>query len=165
MKRFLIIVLLVFFVFSACGTVAPSSDDIAKKQTEKAMKEATSQIGMPAIKNFQEKKLVKMLYEIRDKENIVCYAYTKSDYTGKLIYLGKCIGYGVPYSAQFSNPEKEVFSSFQGGFGSLPQPEPNGLFVPDGLSATWLMMIDPNTGKARPVYVEPEIVVSPFKLH
>lgn len=46
----------------------------------------------------------------------------------------------------------------------MPQSEPNGLFMPDSLSATWLMMIDPDTGEPRPVYVEPLIIVSPFKL-
>lgn len=40
----------------------------------------------------------------------------------------------------------------------------NGLFMPQGLSATWLMMIDPQTNEPRPVYVEPEIIVSPFPL-
>jgi len=35
--------------------------------------------------------------------------------------------------------------------------------MPDGLSATWLMMIDKD-GKSRPVYIEPEIIVSPFPL-
>jgi hypothetical protein len=32
------------------------------------------------------------------------------------------------------------------------------------LSATWLMMLD-DKGEARPVYVEPAIIVSPFKLN
>ena len=33
------------------------------------------------------------------------------------------------------------------------------------VSATWFMMVDPKTNKPRPVYIEPEIVVSPFPLH
>ena len=37
--------------------------------------------------------------------------------------------------------------------------------MPEGLSATWLMMINPATGEAQPVYIESEIVVSPFPLH
>ena len=45
------------------------------------------------------------------------------------------------------------------------KPEPNGLFMPEGLSATWLLMIDPKTNEPRPVYVEPQIIVSPFPLH
>lgn len=32
-------------------------------------------------------------------------------------------------------------------------------------SATWLPMLDPETDKPRSVYLEPEIVVSPFPLH
>ena len=78
-------------------------------------------------------------------------------------YLGECIGYGIPYSTQFSNPEKRDWSNNY-GYHSMPQAEPNGLFKPEGLSATWLIMVDPETGDPRPVYVEPEIIVSPFKL-
>ena len=32
-------------------------------------------------------------------------------------------------------------------YGTMPQAEPNGLFSPVGLSATWLMMIDPETNE------------------
>jgi hypothetical protein len=157
MKKILLIILsLIFFV----GCIEESSDTIQRRQTEQSMKEATSQIGMPAIKNFQEKKLMKMLYEVRDQEKIITYAYIVNKMTGKLIFIGKCIGYGLPYSVQFSNPEKYHHSG-----ATLPQPEPNGLFMPEGLAATWLMMIDKKTKKARPVYVEPEIIVSPFPLH
>jgi hypothetical protein len=37
--------------------------------------------------------------------------------------------------------------------------------MPEGLSATWVMLVDPKTGEPRPVYVEPSILVSPFPLH
>jgi hypothetical protein len=129
------------------------------------MKEANAQVGMPALVNYQEKKLAKMLYELRDQEKLVCYAYLKS-LEGKAVYLGKCIGYGLPYCVQFSNPERVAHeTNYNGGsFGTLPQPEPNGLFMPQSLSATWLMMIDSETGEQRPVYIEPEIIVSPFLL-
>jgi len=53
----------------------------------------------------------------------------------------------------------------RGNSATVPQADPNGLYMPQGLSATWLLMVDPKTKQARPVYVEPEIVVSPFKLH
>jgi hypothetical protein len=123
---------------------------------------------MPSIVNFQERKLAKEIYELRDKENLICYTYLKSDYTGKLIFLGKCVGYGLPYSVQFTNPQKYVedpHGSFDAGSIVIPQAYLNGLFMPEGLSATWVMLIDPNTGKPRPVYVEPEVVVSPFPLN
>lgn len=82
----------------------------------------------------------------------------------RIIDRRKCIGYGIPYSAQYSNPEKEVYEGgYDSGFGSLPQPEPNGLFMPESSSATWLIMLD-KEGNPRPVYVEPLIIVSPFPL-
>jgi hypothetical protein len=135
------------------------------------MNEAVRQVGMPAIKNFQEKKLAKMIYELRDQEDLICFAYLKS-LEGKPVFLGQCVGFGLPYCVQYSNPEKVVDIEElhrinypgRGRLTQMPQPEPNGLFMPATLSATWLMMIDPETGDVRPVYIEPEIIVSPFPL-
>lgn len=166
-----IVVMIGAIVFSCvgCDERKQTSDRDTQRKTERAMKEANAQVGMPAIKNYQEKKLAKMIYELRDQEKLVCYAYLKS-LDGHAIFLGKCIGFGLPYCVQFSNPEKVVdFTDVAGkgvGYelGKIPQPEPNGLFMPQSLSATWLMMIDPKTGEARPVYIEPEIIVSPFPL-
>jgi len=166
MKKIFRILLVAFlsiglFVFVGCEETA---DQKQSEQTETMMTEANNQIGMPNIANWQQKKLMKLIYELSDKENILTYAYIKSDYHGKLIFIGKCVGYGIPFSAQFSNPEtyKRVRSTT---WEKMPQPEPNGLFMPTSSSATWLMMVDPKTNKPRPVYIEPEIVVSPFPLH
>lgn len=140
------------------------TDNIQARQTEQLMSEVQRQIGLPNIVNFQQKKIMKMILEECDKENIVCYAYLKADYTGKLVFIGKCIGYGIPFSAQYTNPEREVYpGGYERGFGSLPQPDPNGLFMPTSSSATWLLMID-SENRPRLVYLEPEIVVSPFML-
>jgi hypothetical protein len=172
MRNLVVVAILALFMTSVgcADKIRPSSsDEKQKRATEMAMREADAQIGMPAIKNFQERKLAKMIFELRDQEKLVCYAYIKSDYQGKLVFIGKCIGFGLPYSVQYTNPEKiaKWYATGQGGGGglTLPQPDPNGLFMPSGLSATWLMMVDPRTGKTRPVYIEPEIVVSPFRLH
>ena len=174
MRKFLLNILLVVcsFVFlgiDGCGTkeVENKADQIQAKLTATAMAEAQRQVGMPNIVNFQQRKLMKMIYELCDKEDLICYAYIKSDYQGKLFFIGKCIGFGIPFSAQFTNPEKIAHQrTYDGGsFGTLPQADPNGLFMPTSSSATWLMMIDPETNKPRPVYIEPEIVVSPFPLH
>lgn len=147
-----------------CPKAEPDSDRIMRKQTEAAMKEANAQIGMPAVKNFQERKLAKMIFELRDREDLICYAYIVNVMKGELVFFGKCIGFGLPYSVQYTNPEKIAKSHHNGGYVKLPQADPNGLFMPEGLSATWLMMIDEN-GEPHPVYIEPQIVVSPFKLH
>lgn len=146
-----------------------SSDGVVQQQTEQLMSEANRQVGMPNITNFQEKKFLKQLYELRDQEDFICYAYLGNALEGSVgQYLGRCVGYGIPYSMQFSNPYK--LGMVDGGEMNalnpytITQPEPNGLFIPEGLNATFLMMLDENN-EVRPVYVEQEIIVSPFKLH
>ena len=146
------------------------------EQMETLADEANRTVGVPAITNFQEKKTLKWIYELCDQENLICHAYLVNVMTGDVgRYLGKCLGYGIPYSAQFSNPTKyqgvtaNKVADYAGrdwvyDYTLLPQAEPNGIFKPEGLSATWLIMID-KEGEPRPMYVEPEIIVSPFKLH
>lgn len=159
----LFFILVTMFILTSCGELQQNSNKEMSRKQEQLMSESNRQLGMPAITNFQEKKIAKMIFELRDREDLVCYAYIVNHMTGKLVFLGKCIGYGLPYSTQYTNPMKTE-RSYQGGFEILPQADPNGLFMPDGLSATWLMMIDPETKESRPVYLEPEIIVSPFKL-
>ena len=159
-----VILVLGMFVIVGCDYQS-SADKKQRKQTEEMMLEIGRQVGMPNIVNFQQKKLMKMVLELCDQENLITYAYIKSDYHGKLYFIGKCIGYGIPFSAQYTNPEKPISRSTYHDSNTIPQPDPNGLFMPTSSSATWLMMIDPKTNKPRPVYFEPEIVVSAFPLH
>ena len=159
MKKIVIGLMVALCLFMVTGCMMDDAENDQKNKTRELLKESNAQIGMPAIKNFQEKKLAKMIFELRDQENFVCYAYIVNKMQGRLVFLGKCIGYGLPYSVQYTNPQKYETSSY-----SLPQADPNGLYMPQGLSATWLMMIDSKTGKPRPVYIEPEIIVSPFPL-
>jgi hypothetical protein len=178
MKRLFIFMSMILGMFllmsnSGCNeTAKPSADKEQLKQTEIQMMEAQRQVGMPAIVNFQEKKQLRWIYELCDQENMICHAYLFNELKGEVgQYLGQCIGYGIPYSTQFSNPQKLVdvndfgIDSYQANdAATIPQAEPNGLFKPDGMSATWLIMLDPETKEPRPVYVEPQIIVSPFKL-
>lgn len=173
-KLTFLLVALMALVFMSCEQHAtPTADKEQQVQTEIAMAEAQREVGMPAIINFQEKKTVKWIYELCDDENLICHAYLVNEMNGSIgQYLGKCMGYGVPYSTQFSNPEKMVnggkmlgYNPYSETIQPMPQAEPNGLFKPEGLSATWLIMIDPETNKPRPLYIEPAIIVSPFKLH
>ena len=170
MKQSLLLITLVCaFIVTACDieSPGPSADVRQANRTKKAMAEADRQIGMPAIVNFQERRLMKQILELRDQEDLICFAYVVN-LDGQLIFLGKCLGYGLPYSVQYTNPLRAAkdYRSTGASWGfSMPQPDPNGLFMPEGLSATWLMLLDKKTGEPRPVYVEPEIVVSPFALH
>ena len=160
--------LLLALMAVGCGdqVAKTDADKDQQKKTAQSMAEANRQIGMPAIANFQERRLAKLIFELRDQENLTTYAYLVNLH-GELIYLGRCVGFGLPYSVQYTNPERVAHENRHNGgsFGTLPQADPNGLFMPQGLSATWLMMVDEESGETRPVYVEPKIIVSPFKLH
>ncbi len=166
MKK-LLLGIAVIAILTSCDRKKESADEKMKKQTDAAMLEMNRAVGMPAITNWQERKLAKQIFELRDKADLICYAYIKSDYTGKFTFIGKCIGYGLPYSIQYTNPSKLTV-----GLGDtsrtmdfvMPQADPNGLFMPSGLSATWLMLIDPKDNKAKPAYIEETITVTQFPL-
>lgn len=151
-------------VDNGCDT-EQSSDGIQQKQQERLLQEATAQVNMPAIKNFRERKMMKDILELRDQEGIITYTYLYSEQTGKLKFFGQTIGYGLPYSTQFTNPEKIAYASTNVGVANLPQADPNGLFSPGTAEGTWVLMCDPNDSKKTlPIYIEPRIIVSPFKL-
>jgi len=148
----------------ACGG-AQSSDQVQTQQQESILAEATAQTGMPAIKNFRERKLLKDILELRDQNGIVTFTYIVAEQTGKLVFICNSIGYGLPAATQYTAPEKPFqFYSGNEGF-AVPQADPNGLFSPASAEGTWVLCADPAGGtKALPLYVEPRVIVSPFKL-
>ena len=164
MKKFTIVLTLMMFLFIFIGCDSTESSDYQmNQQQEKLAKEAVAELGLPAIKNFTEKRFLKMILELRDQPNIINYAYLFAENSGQLIFIGKCVGYGIPYATQFTNPSK-IAQSHQSGYGVLPQADPNGLFSPASAEGTWLMLVNPQTNKPQVVYIEPRILVSPFPL-
>lgn len=150
------------FALMACDPTEQSAGKVQAQQTKQLEAEAQRQIGMPDIVNFQERKFAKQILEMRDKE-IATYTYI-IDMSGRKHLVCESVGYGLPYSVQFTNPMKTERSYSQGGFEVLPQADPNGIYMPDSLSATWVLCSDGKKG-VKPVYVEPQILVSPFKMH
>lgn len=140
-----------------------TSDDKQRDQQEAILGELTAKTGMPAIKNGRERKILKDIYELRDQEGLTTYTYIVAEMTGKLVFLGESIGYGIPAATQYTNPQKVEYAA--GHYITLPQADPNGLFSPSSAEGTWVLMKDPNGDKVVPLYVEPRIIVSPFKLN
>ena len=171
MKKSVLFLFVIFLVgiFISCDTSNKGStaEEQQTKQTDKILNEINAEIGLPDIVNFQQKRTMKMVFELSDQADLVCYAYLQSEYSGKLVYIGRCIGFGVPFSAQYTNPQKLVQTDLGQYSGSmtLPQADPNGLYMPTSSSATWLLMVDPKTGEPWPVLFEPLLTVSPFPLH
>ena len=146
---------------SSCGG-PPSSDQVQRQQQETILKEATAQTGMPAIKNFRERKLMKDILELRDQTGLVTYTYLFSEMRGCLVPFGNTVGYPLPYATQYTNPEKDIWGS-NGASLTVPQADPNGLFSPSSAEATWTLMKDPHGVETGVVYSEPRLVVMPFK--
>ncbi len=173
MKKITSIVLFLssFSFLIGCDKPNPNSDQIQQAQQERILAEGTASVGMPAIKNFREKRLLKDIYELRDQANLSTYTYIVAEQTGKLVLIGKSIGYGIPAATQFTSPQKpgELYASgskhsYWAGF-SLPQADPNGLFSPASAEGTWVMLVDPKDAThVVPVYIESRIIVSPFPL-
>ena len=162
----LLALVVTFMASAACNeNPIPAADQLQKQATDKMAAEAHKAVGMPDVTNWQEKKLARDIAELRDKADLPTWTYI-IDMNGKRHLLGRSLGYGLPYSVRFTNPEKLVTGGTANSYWAvtLPQPEANGLFMPEGLSATWVLLLNPKTGKPEPVYVEPEIVVSPFEL-
>ena len=127
--------------------------------TEETKNQILDMYGMPNISNGYEYAQLKDIYELRDDPNLICYWYTKNDMSGKWIYQGTCIGYGIPYGASITNPEQYEYSG-----ATLPLAEPNGLYT-NGVtsSATWVLTTDKD-GNVTPMYVESEITVTQSKM-
>ena len=142
------------------------SDQVMKVQQEKAMSEAVAQTGMPAIKNFRERKLLKDIMEMRDQSGLVTYTYLQNQMTGKPVFFCQSVGFPLSGAIQYTSPEKVGFVAVQGGKNPyvLPQPDPNGLFSPSGMEGTWVMCKNPHGDEVKPIFVESRVITSPFKL-
>lgn len=158
MKKILLALPLIALALGACND-RPSADEKQRRQTEQLMSQATNEIGMPGIVNFREKRMMKMLYELRDSE-LTTFTYIKANDNG-LTFLCHSVGYGLPGATQYTSPQKVVYDN---GRYTMPQAEPNGLFMPSQMDASWIMCVDPAEGRAKPVYVEDKLLVSPYPL-
>lgn len=148
-----IVVILLSLMGSGCTDSATYEQRSATRESAAVAHDA---IGMPNIVNWTQKRHVKELYELLDQEDLITYSYIVN-MQGEFVFLCESLGYGIPASVQFSNPQTYSNSSY-----SMPQAEPNQLFMPEGLSATYIKCV--NDGRERVIYVEPEIIVSPYRL-
>jgi hypothetical protein len=156
--KFLFTVICLSILFTACDDFPPQSSDAQQRQKQELIsRQGNAQVGMPAITNFQEKRMLKMIIELRDTE-IKTITYVV-DMNGKLHKLCDSIGFGFSASTQFTNPMRY---DQQGA--TLPQADPSGLFSPASADGTWVACLNKETKKMSPVYIEPRIIVSPFSL-
>lgn len=131
-RRSIVLAACAALLLSACER-APTTDEKQARAQARSLSEADSQIGMPAITNFAERRMMKDLLERRDKP-FPTHTYIFNERQSCLDYLGPSVGYGLPYAAQYTSPtrvEDIARSSSHYQYEQVPQAEPNGLFMPD----------------------------------
>ena len=158
MKK-LLLVLPFVALLSACDD-HPDSRRIEAAKQEEMQLQAVQSVGMPAITNFAEKRMFKDILELRDR-SVPTTTYLVG-MNNQLTKVCDSVGYGLPYATQYTNPQMRV--SGQNGNVTLPQADPNGLYSPSAADGTWVLCVDHKDGKAKPVYIEPRIIVSPIAL-
>ena len=137
-------------LLSACGPMPDTrnSQQIERDNQEKSLKIMAQSIGMPAITNFAEKRMMKDVLELRDKMQPT-YTYLVG-MNNQLTKLCDSVGYGLPYATQYTNP-------------SLA--DPNGLYTPASADGTWVLCLNPKNKKVEPQYVEPRVIVMTYPLN
>jgi len=145
---------------SACDA-QPSADRMQREQQEQLSMQGVMSVGMPAITNFAEKRMMKDILEMRDKMQPT-YTYLAGEQQG-VIGEKVCdsLGYGLSGATQYTNPQK-IADRSQGGYAVLPQADPNGLFSPAATEGTWVMCKVRGSDKVSPQYIEPRIIVLTF---
>lgn len=147
---------------NSCSEPDTSTDAVQRQQQEQLSSEATRQVGMPGIANFTERRMMKKILELRD-QSISTFTYAVN-MQGQLMHVCDSIGYGLPYATQFTNPQYIARYAQNYGYAVLPQADPNGLFSPSSAEGTWVACVNQQKKDYDVVYVEPRIIVSPFRL-
>jgi hypothetical protein len=150
---------------AACDPQTSTAETKQQERTDQLLNQSNSQVGIANVTNFTEKALANKIIELRDHPKLATWTYTQG-IDGRLICLGASIGFGLPYATQTTNPQKFTKQDCGERYCDQPTPqaEPNGLYMPGSADATWVMLINPETGEPVPTYVEPRITVSTFKL-
>lgn len=146
-------------LLTACDQRETSTQIERRKQEELSL-QAVQSVGMPSIVNFAEKRMFKDILELRDK-NVATTTYLVG-MNNQLTKVCDSIGYGLPYATQYTNPQR--VADYTHGVATIPQADPNGLYSPASADGTWVLCVDHKDGKAKPVYIEPRILVSPFPI-
>jgi len=161
MKKSIMVFCMMFMLclgLNACQQREATSDEKMNQQQEEMSNEAAKQAGMPGIKNFTVKKTMKMILEKQDEAKLVTYAYVYSPMLGKFTYIGTGLGFPIPYSTQYTSPQKIAIEREQWGL-TLPQADPTGVFSPAAAEGTWWLKLNPSTKEVEAAYMEERLNV------
>jgi hypothetical protein len=155
MKKFLLAsALLVSAISLGACKYDTSADAMAQAQQEDVQKRAQEEVGIYTPTNFTQKREANLIGQLLDQPNLATLSYTKDIY-GKWHCVGHTVGFPLPYATQTTSPEK-VSNPYGTQYMTLPQAEPNGLFLPPQADGTWILLVN-SKGVVRPTYIEDHV--------
>jgi hypothetical protein len=164
MNKFVMVIPVAIALAGCDDTKHPTSEQIQRQQQEQISMQGVMTVGMPAITNFAEKRMMKDILELRDQMHpTYTYLYDMNGKIGEKVC--DSLGYGLSGSTQYTNPQKVEYRSCPGtgcAMASIAQADPNGLYSPPSTEGTWIMCKIPGSDKIEPQYIEPRIITLTF---
>lgn len=163
MKKTLLIIVsfcLSLTLFGCRQIDSSNSNNVQTQQQEQLSQQSNAVVGMPAIHNFAEKNWMKMILEKRDDPKMATHTYVL-DMQGHYHKICDSLGYGLPYTTQFTNPQRFEYYYSGGHYlvGTLPQADPNGLYPPAQADGTWIMCLSDDKKDVDVQYIEDHVAV------
>jgi hypothetical protein len=156
----IISILIIGLVAVGCGAVEQgSSIDRENAAVEDQQKHLLDLYPVPYFDTSQERSIMIQLYQLRNDARIT-HSVIVSDGTGTPKFDCPSIGFPIANDVQLTNPDV-VIGNNQGGFTTIAQPEPNGLFSADSSWGTWVMCAE-GDGQIAPIYNEAVTITFPF---
>jgi len=141
------------FALTACEETT-TADQRAAQQQEDVAKRAQDEVGIYQPTNFTRKRLANRIGQMLDSPNLATISYAQG-LDGKLRCIGHTIGFPLPGATQTTSPQKweRIPTAVNAGVSLVPQAEPDQLFYPSSMDATWIVLVN-SKGVAAPAYFE-----------
>jgi hypothetical protein len=147
---------------AACSEYTPSAEQVQANQQQDISKRAVEEVGIYTPTHFTRKRLANRIGQLLDDPNYATVSYAQG-MDGRLTCIGHTIGYPMPGATQTTAPQRLATSAetlYRDDM-LVPQPEPDQLYYPASVDATWILLINQKTGQAEPVYFEGHVQTFP----
>ena len=135
-----------------------TADQKAAVQQEDLAERAQTEVGIYQPTNFVRKRLANRIAQMLDTPSLVTVSYAQG-LDGRLRCIGHTIGFPLPGATQTTAPTHFVVKPHTvhpyvpRDYEQAPQAEPDQLFSPSSMDATWILLIN-EKGIAEPAYFE-----------
>ncbi len=172
MRKLFFVVLLAIGVALLAGCSQPASQNsIETRQQDQGTTQIVRNQPVPDLGGYsRERDLAIRMMLARNNDTVTTWSYIIT-LSGVVLEVCPSIGYGIPYSAQLTSPDKIIGCTDSNGVtynptggcnGVVAQSEANTLYTPDSAAATWVMCVV--NGKQVPTYIEDDVDVFTYRI-